>query len=367
MAYQFLRGTKAQNDAYTGPEGSLTVDLESNNVRVHDGVTAGGKFAMAISDLSISYTGTTVTITGEHGQSVTINPATALQAGLLTGADKTKLDSVEANAEPNDPTNLSTSYAPSSVIVASSTGTDATITSATPSAAGVLSASDKSKLDGVEAGAEVNTVDSVAGRTGDVTLLKSDVSLENVLNYGVASQALAEAGTSNAAYMTPLRTTENVQAQTGIENEGTYTRKRSDEVYWFFAYRSSTVVVTGGSTLVFNAQETGSRGYSTSTGVFTAPVAGVYRFHAQVLRQGGYNTNGLNMMISKNSLTTGTGAIKSFAEKTGTTSDNGIIQCNTEATFVLAAGDTVKVILGDTVQVNGDTTNIYTHFQGYLI
>jgi hypothetical protein len=42
MAYQFLRGTTAQNDAYTGPVGSLTLDLERNTIRVHDGVTPGG-------------------------------------------------------------------------------------------------------------------------------------------------------------------------------------------------------------------------------------------------------------------------------------------------------------------------------------
>lgn len=40
----------------------------------------------------------------------------------------------------------------------------------------------KAKLDGIEAGAEVNTVNSVAGKTGNVTLDKSDVGLGNVDN-----------------------------------------------------------------------------------------------------------------------------------------------------------------------------------------
>ena len=40
----------------------------------------------------------------------------------------------------------------------------------------------KDKLDGIEAGAEVNTVNSVAGKTGNVTLDKSDVGLGNVDN-----------------------------------------------------------------------------------------------------------------------------------------------------------------------------------------
>ncbi|HZJ99510.1 MAG TPA: hypothetical protein VFC79_05870 [Tissierellaceae bacterium] len=34
---------------------------------------------------------------------------------------------------------------------------------------------------------------------------KSDVGLSSVLNYGIATQAEAETGTSNAKYMTPLR------------------------------------------------------------------------------------------------------------------------------------------------------------------
>lgn len=39
---QFRRGTTAQNDAFTGKEGSLTVDLTKKALRLHDGVTAGG-------------------------------------------------------------------------------------------------------------------------------------------------------------------------------------------------------------------------------------------------------------------------------------------------------------------------------------
>jgi hypothetical protein len=66
----------------------------------------------------------------------------------------------------------------------------------------------KNKLDGIEAGAQVNTVTSVAGKTGAVTLSKSDVGLDLVQNYGVATRVHAEAGTANNLYMTPLRVTE---------------------------------------------------------------------------------------------------------------------------------------------------------------
>ena len=36
------RGTGAQNDAYTGMNGELTIDTDTHTLRVHDGVTAGG-------------------------------------------------------------------------------------------------------------------------------------------------------------------------------------------------------------------------------------------------------------------------------------------------------------------------------------
>jgi len=39
---QFRRGTTAQNDAFTGEQGELSVDTSKTTLRVHDGSTAGG-------------------------------------------------------------------------------------------------------------------------------------------------------------------------------------------------------------------------------------------------------------------------------------------------------------------------------------
>lgn len=39
---QFRRGTKAQNDSFTGAAGEISVDTDGDNIRVHDGSTAGG-------------------------------------------------------------------------------------------------------------------------------------------------------------------------------------------------------------------------------------------------------------------------------------------------------------------------------------
>ena len=39
---QFLRGTAAENNLYTGRDGELTIDSDSKMIRVHDGATQGG-------------------------------------------------------------------------------------------------------------------------------------------------------------------------------------------------------------------------------------------------------------------------------------------------------------------------------------
>jgi hypothetical protein len=71
--------------------------------------------------------------------------------------------------------NLSISATVNSVTVVSDTGDDATIAPATNSLAGVMTAGDKTKLDGIATGAQVNAVTSVAGKTGAVTLNATDV------------------------------------------------------------------------------------------------------------------------------------------------------------------------------------------------
>lgn len=72
------------------------------------------------------------------------------------------------NSAPNVTTNITTTHNSSSVVVNSSDGTDGTINSATQTLAGVMSATDKTKLDGIEAGA---TGDQTASEI--LTLLKT--------------------------------------------------------------------------------------------------------------------------------------------------------------------------------------------------
>lgn len=68
----------------------------------------------------------------------------------------TKLNGIEAGATATSQTDLSTTISATQLVVISSNGTNATLPSATTLNSGVMSAADKTKLDGVQALAEVN-------------------------------------------------------------------------------------------------------------------------------------------------------------------------------------------------------------------
>ena len=102
-------------------------------------------------DLSIAnHDGDSLDIESSTGTDITLNAASQTEAGLQSATDKTKLDGIEASADANVPTNLAVMNRTGSQLdVSSSTGTDATIESATTTDAGLLSAQDKTKLDGL--------------------------------------------------------------------------------------------------------------------------------------------------------------------------------------------------------------------------
>ncbi len=146
--------------------------------------------------------------------------STATQAALDLKADITYVDAQIAALN----TGVSSVTGTGAILV---DNTDAanpviSISEATTLAAGAMSAADKVKLDGVEAGAQANTVDSVNGYTGVVVLAKADVGLGNVDNFATASQAEAIAATANDKFMTPLRTIEFVEQGSYTLDMGTF-------------------------------------------------------------------------------------------------------------------------------------------------
>jgi len=85
----------------------------------------------------------------------------AVAAWWAASADKTKLDGIQAGAQVNVGTNLAQGTRTTTAVpVTSSTGTGATLGAATTSLAGVMTAADKTKLDGVATGATANASDA---------------------------------------------------------------------------------------------------------------------------------------------------------------------------------------------------------------
>lgn len=77
-----------------------------------------------------------------------------------------------------------------------------------------MSKEDKVKLTGIEAGAQVNDVTSVAGRTGVVVLTKSDVGLGNVTNESKATMFTNSSLTGTPTAPTASSSTNNTQIAT---------------------------------------------------------------------------------------------------------------------------------------------------------
>ena len=97
---QFLRGTSAENDAYTGEVGSLTIDLDNNDIRLHDGATVGG-FIVGLVDQegnikSISATSPLVLSGTTENPVISIQSATQSRDGYISSTDKTKVDNIPA-------------------------------------------------------------------------------------------------------------------------------------------------------------------------------------------------------------------------------------------------------------------------------
>jgi hypothetical protein len=130
----------------------------------------------AATNLAMGGSGNSRTITSSTGTNVSVPIVTITNAGFMSIDDKTKLDGIETGAQVNVATNLTYTAAASNGTVNSSTGTNATIPAATTSLAGLLTSTDKTKLDGIETGAQVNVgtnLSITAGTTAGPTINSS--------------------------------------------------------------------------------------------------------------------------------------------------------------------------------------------------
>ena len=139
----------------------------------------------------------------------------AAAAWWAASAMKTKLDGIQAGAQVNVATNLAQGTRTATAVpVTSSTGSSATLAAASTTLAGVMTATDKAKLDGVATGATANATNaqllSRANHTGTQTLAtisdSGTAAAANILGTvsqsgGVPTGAIIERGSnSNGEY-----------------------------------------------------------------------------------------------------------------------------------------------------------------------
>jgi hypothetical protein len=190
--------------------------------------------------------------------------------GRDVSVDGTKLDGIEANADVTDTTNVVAALtAGTNVTIAadgtiSSTDTDTTYSNATTSVAGLMSATDKTKLDGIEANADATDATNVSAAGA---LMKSGGTMTGDINFGDNDKAVFGAGSDLQIYHNgtqsiiedvgtgPLRIRSNsisIENELGTETISALTQDGAVTIYYDgspkLATTSSGIDVTGAVT-----------------------------------------------------------------------------------------------------------------------
>ena len=198
-------GSNAQGEAILDPEGSITAlkdGLAGTRILVWVGPKggSGGSFTQDPTNLGSSRTSTQYALTSSTGSGANLLGATQTLAGLMIASDKTKLDGIAPGAQVNVPSNLSGTPGASSYQIANSNGTGVTLP-IVGALAGLMSPSDKSKLDGISSGAQVNAPTNLSGTPGVSTILLSS---STGSSYTIPAATTSQAGLMTAADKTAL-------------------------------------------------------------------------------------------------------------------------------------------------------------------
>jgi hypothetical protein len=198
---------------------SVAGSMSSADKTKLDGIAAGAQVNVAT---NLSYTDSTRVIASSTGTNATLPVVVAAGiSGLMTGADKTKLDGIAAGAQVNVATNLAQGTRTTTAVpVTSSTGTSATLDIATTSLAGVMSSADKTKLDGIATGAQVNVgtnLGIIGGTTAGPTVTSTTGTNATIPSAGVSNSGVI---TTGAQSISGVKTLEN--SFTGASGTSTF-------------------------------------------------------------------------------------------------------------------------------------------------
>ncbi|WP_434222571.1 hypothetical protein ACOKW7_08675 [Limnospira platensis CENA597] len=184
----YLRGdgtwVTPPNTTYTAGTGLTLVGTEFRNTAPH-----------IATNLSYSSAATTGTVNSSTGNNATIPAATTSAAGLMTNADKSKLDGIAAGAQVNVATNLGvTAGTTAGPIITSSTGTNVTLPTATATNAGIITTGNQT-IAGVKTFNSLIT-GSINGNAGTATAFQTARTINGTNFNGTANITTANWGTA---------------------------------------------------------------------------------------------------------------------------------------------------------------------------
>jgi hypothetical protein len=188
---------------YTSNTGTVTsvaitagtgVSVSGSPITSSGTITVTNTAPNVTTNITTTHTATTVVVNSSDGTNGTIDGATSTLAGVMVATDKVKLDGIQAGAQVNVATNLAQGTRTATTVpVTSSTGSSATLDIATITLAGVMSSTDKVKLNSIESGAQVNVATNLSeGGTGNS---------RSILSSTGSGVFVSTATTSNAGYM----------------------------------------------------------------------------------------------------------------------------------------------------------------------
>ena len=190
-----LRPTGVTPSIYT----KFTVDAKG---RITDGAEVRSLADLGIATDYITQEGLDFTLANEVVQLSHIGTGGAVHAnatttvdGFMSPADKIKINkaSIFSLSDTAATALAATALAGTSANMSRYDHVHPTLSVADTSNAGLMSAADKVKLNGVATGAQANDVTSVATRTGSITLVKSDFGLGNLNNTSDANKPVSTA------------------------------------------------------------------------------------------------------------------------------------------------------------------------------
>jgi hypothetical protein len=304
---------------------SLTLTAGSNvTITEADGtVTIASTGGAGSIDLGTSTTTTSVTVTNSGGTDATISEASSSAAGVMSTAHHDKLDGIAAGAEVN-PTNTDELSEGSSNLYYTEARVSANTNVVANTAKISFDSASSTKLSGIEAGAEVNTVDSVNGETGAVSLDTADLtdvsatapSNGQVLQYNSTSSNYEPVTLSSTA---PV---DSVNSQTGaVVLDADDIAEGTTNLYYTDARADARVNLQTGSNLDLSSKSTSDLSEGTN----------LYYTEARVSANTSVAAN-----TAKTSMVLGTTA------GTALEGDTALLQLGTTSTTALA-GDTTTI------------------------